>query len=58
MSVKGCSLIVSLGGLLLGADLPSADIRLLLLLIGLLLLGKEPYTWLRCGGPHRDRRDG
>jgi hypothetical protein len=31
---------------------------LLLLLIGMLLLGKVHYTWLWCGGLHRDRRDG
>jgi hypothetical protein len=49
---------VSLGGPLLGVDLLSMDPCLLLLLIGLLLPGEEPYTWLQCGGLYHDRRDG
>jgi hypothetical protein len=62
LSVEGWSLtdelVVSLGSRLLNVDLLSMDPRWLLLLIGLLLLGKEPYTWLRCGGLHRDCWDG
>jgi hypothetical protein len=43
---------------MLGINLLSTDPRLLLLLIGLLLLGEEPNTWLQCSGPYRDLRDG
>jgi hypothetical protein len=50
LGIEGCSLVgelvMSLGGPLLGVNLQSMDLRLLLLLIGLLLLKEEPYTWL------------
>jgi hypothetical protein len=62
LSVEGWSLtdelIVSLGSRLLNVDLLSTDPHWLLLLIGLLLLRKEPYTWLWCGGLYRDCWDG
>jgi hypothetical protein len=47
-----------LGGPALNIHLLSKGSRLLLLLIGLVLHGEGPGTWLRCDGPLLDRRDG
>jgi hypothetical protein len=41
-----------------GVNLPSAGSRLLLLLIGPMLLRKEPNVWLWCCGSQRGRLDG
>jgi hypothetical protein len=43
---------------MLSAHLLSMDPHLLLLLLGLLVLRKEPDAWLLCGGPQQGRRDG
>jgi hypothetical protein len=54
----GCSLtgelVLLLGAPAINVNMPSAGSHSLLLLIGLLLLGEEPSTWLWCGGPQWD----
>jgi hypothetical protein len=49
---------VLLGSPSLNTDRLSADPRLLLLLIGMLLLEQGFHTWFWCDGLYRDRRDG
>jgi hypothetical protein len=51
-------LIMTLSLLQLGIDLPSMDLRLLLLLIRLLLDREKLHPWLGCHSSHRDRQDG
>jgi hypothetical protein len=51
-------LIVALSCPLLDIDLSGAGSRLLLLLVSLLWIGEELYSWLRYRRLHHDRRDG
>jgi hypothetical protein len=51
-------LVMTLSHPHLDVKLPSADLRLLLLLVGLLLNREELHLWMGCCGPHRDCLDG
>jgi hypothetical protein len=50
-------LIMVLGGPQLCVNLPSTNLHLLLLLVGLVVVREEIHTWLWYGGPHHDLWD-